>query len=495
MVSMKRRAFLQSSFFASGALLFSHRSLAQSVQGSSLATSSVGLAIHAATPIGHAIETNFTGLSYEQSQLANPDFFSLKNPQLIGFFRRLGSQGVLRIGGNTSEYCFWNRNATPNAAADHLDAGPDKSDHKIKHRTITPEAIDHLSDFLQATGWSLIYGLNLGYGKPENAADEAAYVMEKVGPDRLLAFQIGNEVDLFSHNGIRSSDYNFNEYAAEWHKFYKAVRRRVPNAPFAGPDTAYNINWVKSFAQRFRHDVIFTSSHYYAEGPPTNPAMTIERLLGPNHELMLESAAIGEIKAQTGLPFRLTECNSCYDGGKWGVSDTFASALWAADLMFEQAAAGAIGINFHGGGYGAYTPIAGSPEAGYVARPEYYGMLLFAAAGPGQLVQTTLSGADSMPLLSTYALRGADGRMRIVLINKEIHQDANLTLSGVASASGKVLRLEAPHVGDTTDITFGGAPVGEKGEWSPLRQEHLEAANGQFQLHLPKASAVLIEFA
>lgn len=475
-------------------MLLSRSGLAQSASWPTSPAAQVSLAVQATTTVGN-IPANFTGLSYESAQLANPDFFSVKNPQLMGFMRRLGSQGVLRIGGNTSEFCSWDRNATPNADADQLNAGPDKGGHDIKRRVITAKAIDNLAEFLRETGWSLIYGLNLGHGKPKEAADEAAYVMEKVGRDHLLAFQIGNEVDLFSHNGIRASDYNFDQYAAEWHSFYKAIRHRVPDAPFAGPDTAYNLKWVLAFAERFRHDVIFTSSHYYAEGPPTNPGMTIERLLGPNHELTMESAAIAEIKAKSGLPFRLTECNSCYDGGKWGVSDTFASALWAADLMFEQAAAGAIGINFHGGGYGAYTPIAGSPEAGYIARPEYYGLLLFGVAGPGQLVQTTLGGADALPLLSTYALRGTDGRMRVVLINKEIHQDAKVTLTGVSSASGRVLRLEAPHVGDTTDVTFGGAPVGENGDWSPLVEEHLVAKDGQFHLHLPKATAVLIEFA
>ena len=39
---------------------------------------------------------------------------------------------------------------------------------------ITPEAIDQLAGFLDAAGWSLIYGLNLGTGTPQRAAEEAA---------------------------------------------------------------------------------------------------------------------------------------------------------------------------------------------------------------------------------------------------------------------------------------------------------------------------------
>lgn len=61
---------------------------------------------------------------------------------------------------------------------------------------ITPEAIDNLYDFLVATDWRCIYGLNLGYGTPQTDLAEATYVYNKLGP-RLACFQIGNEVNLF----------------------------------------------------------------------------------------------------------------------------------------------------------------------------------------------------------------------------------------------------------------------------------------------------------
>jgi hypothetical protein len=51
-----------------------------------------------------AMPVDFTGLSYEAAQLANPSFFSAENKALIEMFRRLGPQGVLRIGGGTSEF-------------------------------------------------------------------------------------------------------------------------------------------------------------------------------------------------------------------------------------------------------------------------------------------------------------------------------------------------------------------------------------------------------
>jgi len=44
---------------------------------------------------------------------------------------------------------------------------------------IRPEAIDALIEFVRASGWRLIYGLNFGNSTPQRAADEAAYVCRK----------------------------------------------------------------------------------------------------------------------------------------------------------------------------------------------------------------------------------------------------------------------------------------------------------------------------
>lgn len=457
------------------------------------ASVAVDLAIDTSA-LGHVIKRNFTGLSYEQNQLGNPDFFSGTNTQLAGLMQTLGKHGVLRIGGNTSEYTFWNRNAKPTQADMTLIGGPDKGHHAPANVTITPDAVRNLRDFLDRTGWTLIYGLNLGKGTPEKAADEAAFVMETIGRDKLVAFQMGNEPDLFNRNGLRPSTWGVDDYMNDWERFFKAVRARVPNAPFAGPDTAGKVSWMMPFAQRFKQDIEFISSHYYAEGPPTNPAMTIERLLKPSPKLENEIAAYHQAQQATGLPFRMTETNSCYQGGKRGVSNTFASALWAGDYMYQLAAAGSLGINFHGGGYGWYTPIAGTPKAGFLARPEYYGMLLFAQAGPGRLVSAKLSGAENAPLLTAYALRGEDGHLRVALFNKNLDKDVTVSISGSNGLNASAMRLEAPQADDATDVTFGGSIVGVDGRWLPLVEERVRSRNGLFMVRLKKASGALVTF-
>jgi hypothetical protein len=88
---------------------------------------------------------------------------------------------------------------------------------------------------------------------------------------------------------------------------------------------------------------------------------------------------------RAGLVFRVDETNSVACGGKRGVSDTFASALWAVDALFSFARAGVDGVNIHvfpGAHYSLFQfGRAGENWTALVHR-EYYGLLLFARAAP-----------------------------------------------------------------------------------------------------------------
>lgn len=501
---MNRRNFIRLSAAASAAIFHHPFSFAETNPDTS-----IRLTLRP-DRLGNKIGDDFTGLSYESAQLGNPHFFSGDNTQLAGFMRRLGTSGVLRIGGNTSEYSHWTPNpadksAMPNPeslrtgdkanpAAFAMAVGPDTGHKAPAPVSITPQAIRNLREFLDACGWKLIYGLNMGTGTAENAADEAAHVMDTAG-SKLIAFQLCNEPDLFFRNGIRKADYDFNQFAAEWQHFYQIIRARLPNAPFAGPDTAYNNEWLVPFAKQFKREAVFLSQHYYSEGPPTDPSMTIERLLRPNPKLQDEFNGMKATMQESGLPFRLAETNSCYQGGKQGVSDTFASALWSADLMYQLASAGGMGINFHGGGYGWYTPIAGTQEDGFLTRPIYYGMLLFAQAGAGQLVESKLDPPDRAALLTAYGLRSNTGAIKVAAFNKNTDRGVRLTVdAGQRALRAIALRLHAPRVDDTTDTTFGGSPVGAAGAWSAMRKETLDVENGAAIIELPAASAALITF-
>ena len=223
--------------------------------------------------------------------------------------------------------------------------------------------------------------------------------------------------------------------------------------------------------------------------------MTIERLLRPNPALAREFEGMAQTRQDSGLPFRLAETNSCYRGGKSGVSDTFASALWGCDLMYQLAAAGGVGINFHGGGYGWYTPIAGTVASGFTARPIFHGMLLFAEAGPGYLIDAQLDNQDGAPLLNAYGVVNYDSTVRAVVFNKHADRAIHLTIeSGGTAEQARALRLSAPRLDDTQDVTLGCNPVGASGAWEPAHLETLAIHDGAAALELPAGSAALVTF-
>ncbi len=144
---------------------------------------------------GPHMPEDYVGLSYEVQQLLDPTFFSLQNAGLIREFKALSAHGVLRLGGNTSEFEWWK--PTPDAKEpEYQQTREVAGEPKAQYYPVTAEAVRNLASFLRATGWTCLYGIGMGTNTPERAAAEAEYVAKTLG-DSLQYFQIGNEVDLF----------------------------------------------------------------------------------------------------------------------------------------------------------------------------------------------------------------------------------------------------------------------------------------------------------
>jgi len=469
----------------------------------------VALDIDPDRPIG-TIPADMMGLSYESTQLGEPDVFSPANADLVGQFKTLSPRGSLRLGGNTSEYTYFQADASVRSPV-WLPAPTQPAELT----PITPLALHNLRGFLDATGWTCIYGLNLGTGTPERAAAEAHAVAQILGPT-LDYFQIGNEANNYIRYRLRPASWDPSAYLAEWFAFAQAIIASVPDAKLAGPDMYADRAWVARFAERAQRELgshlVALTDHYYAEGPPTSPQATIENLL---HDTQVDDslAVMSEVGAALRLPYRMTEVNSCYQGGKPGVSDTLGSALWAANLTLRLAATGFVGVNFHGGSArqikaslggtlpgdavaksGAadayYSPIVGTPEMGYRTRPIFAGMMLAA-----RMAGTTLV-ASRFRLLETdllaYAAAARD-RTHAVVLN--VGRETRTVSIGVGTPvrSATALRLTGPRVDATSGVRFGATDVGANGDWSPGPGEPLRRApDERWLLTVPPTSAALV---
>jgi hypothetical protein len=437
---------------------------------------------------------DFSGLSYESAQLGHPDFFSAQNTALIGIFKTLSPNGVLRIGGNTGEYTTWSpndedaaKNQTPHAI------GPDAGTAAKTASIITPIAIRNLNDFIAkvGTGWKIIYGLNLWHGTAENAAAEAAYVSKTLG-SKLICFQIGNEPD-YDHDAGSKDHWTFDHYWERWQTFQAAVKQAVPSAHFAGPDVTQNgYSWVTMLAAK-HPDIDFLTSHYYAEGPPANPKMTLEYLLKRGNDPATNEIAIVQAATKVlGKGFRMSEGNTCFHGGKPLVSDTLASALWGADYMLQVAQAGYLGVNLHGGGNGLYTPIAGDTTEGFKARPVCYGMLLAQHFAGSTFVQSTLSAQTDPQNVTAFAAKSARG-WKLAIFNKAA-APVNVKVNGLpAFKDGAIQWLQAPTIDSHDGVTLGGSIVGSAGQFSPKTQASIKFTHGSGTLQLPAYTAAYIE--
>ncbi|MBV9341451.1 MAG: hypothetical protein JO159_11260 [Acidobacteria bacterium] len=426
------------------------------------------------------IPADFIGLGYEISSVARQGLLSAQNTSYVQLVRTLGKRGVIRVGGNTSDY------------ASYSAAGPAVS--SPKGSVINQAVLDNLGTFLHATGWRLIWGLNLGSGTQENAIEEAKAVQAAVR-DHLLAFEIGNEPDLFSRpGGHRQYGYDYEAYLREYRAWRDALQKAIPGIPLAGPDAAVATDWVVRFAREEGQHIKLLTHHYYREGQ--NPSSSIQKLLATDPKLYPTLAKLSRASQVSGVPYRICEMNSYSGGGKPGVSDTFAAALWVLDFMFAVAAENCAGVNLETGvnqlGFiSSYSPI-GDEHGHYRPTPEYYGMLAFAQSAVGRVIDSSIGPGTGN--IKVYASQAGDDRIIVTVINKEPSSNVKLVVDAGAFPvrSGCIARLSGPSLESKSGVSLGGAEVSSAGSWKPARTEPIGAAPRELRIRVPAASAVML---
>lgn len=423
-------------------------------------------------PTAARLDSRFAGLSYETTKLAVPMFTGTNTP-LIQLFGLLGP-AVLRIGANAVDRSSWN------GAVEDL-------------TPILPSHIDALADFVQATQWQVIYGVNLAQNTPANAADEAAYVAARLGPS-LLAWEIGNEPDLYRRHGYRPDDWNYEDYLDEWQDFHAAMSEASPGVAFSGPSTSYDLERnTLLFAHDAREHLALLTHHYY-RADRDDPSSTLALLLEPDPALVTELASLVQAASDAGIPWgvRLTEANSFYGGGLPGVSNAYGSALWVMDFLFTCALAGCTGVNLHGGNQGSYTPIADIDGAVVEPRPEFYGMVMFANAAQGLPLQGTVA-TDADVDFSAWGVQRDDGGLNAILINKDDRRTVGVHLAtGISANQFDPLWLQGTGLSSDSGYTLGDAEIGNDGSWVPQPRPPLTGSGGLLDVLLPPATAVLM---
>ena len=440
-----------------------------------------------ATKPGLTIPADFLGISYEKNALVEPHF-KAENTVFVNLHRNLGA-GTLRLGGNKVELTRWQADAS---------ASLDKATGLA---VIGRTTLDNFYGFLKATEWKCLHGINLAGNQPDSSAGEAAYAL-KVGGTSILAIELGNEPNLYTNHDLRKKGYDCPTYLPEAAAAIKVIRARNPGIILAGPATARRPDhWFEDAVAGLKGQLQIGTSHLYAlSGGSTNPKSanfpSIENLLLPAtmaKDVTMVDEHLAAAKA-AGMRYRLAEFNSVSNGGRTGVSDTFVSALWATDFLFSVAAHGADGVNFHcnlkPGSYSPMSTVKG--ETRYTVHPLYYAMLLFHDAGQGRLLPTKVKSTAN---LVAHATLDDSGKVRVVLVNKDLTQDVVATVQvGTRFRAGSVHRLTAPQASSKDGVTYANTVVAADGRWQrTLATEKAVAVhNGRAVVSLPPASALVL---
>ena len=469
---------------------------------------------------GPQMPLDFVGLSYEVQQLTDPNFFSAKNTGLVRAFKQLSRHGVLRLGGNTSEFGYW-KPTSDSPEPSHPSTREAEGEPKANYYPVTPEAVRNLAEFLRETGWTCLYGIGMGTNTPARAAEEAVFVADALGAT-LQYFQIGNEPDLFSRHLRDPQTWSSKTYLDEWLGLARAIMERVPRAKFGLPDETRNIQWLTEIAALWPSiqnppRVTTMTHHYYFGGPATNPEVNIPNLLKPATMAKVQDTAnvATAAAAKLGARVRMTEGNTCFRGGKPGVSDVFAAALWSADYSLLLASNNYSGMNLHGGtgksvansvgGFlpgdilleqqGAtpaeigthphpfYTPI-GTFGEDYILQPVAYGLQFAGLLSGGRLFKTTLTEKLQATGVNAtgYGAVLPGGKRSVVLLNKDLENDIAVVLEFRENGTVELEKLQA------TAIESRDAQITQPSR-SKLDRK------GEYRVALPHASGVRVTLA
>jgi hypothetical protein len=430
------------------------------------------------------IPPRFLGLSYEMSMLLPEDgrfYFDPNDQALINVFKTLGIKN-LRVGAN--------------AVDDPRIPVPQEKD------------IDVLFNFARAADVKVIYSFRLKNGDPAESARLAGYIGAH-DADALDCYSIGNEPNFYFKS--------FEAFFAQWKPHYDAILKAVPNAMFDGPSAngAYALNLAKALFAGGH--LAMASDHYYFLGSgragEKDPSATRARFLsnGLHGNYDGDYARVGAVLATQGVPYRIDEMNSCYNGGAKDSSDTYASALWSLDCTHWWASHHILGVNYHTGesvgrdgkfgppNYAAFLRQADGK--GFAMRPQAYGLLTFTQGAHGRPIGVKTEAAPAFNF-NAYAYRDKDGSVYVTLINKSYGEQAQTAAvsiqlpQGVVSKTWERMDLMQKHqdIAAKTDVKLGGASINPTGIWSGQWKKIKDRHSGAPTIQVAPASATILHF-
>ena len=447
-----------------------------------------------------AIPSSFLGLSTEYWTLPVDERHIALYSRVLSLLHVAGDGPfILRIGGDSSDHTFYDPRILklPSWAFD-----------------LTPVFVARTARIVRDLDLHVILDLNLITATPSLAvawAREAETVMPK---GSIIGYEVGNEPDLYSRAfwllategdkfaaRVLPKDITPSDYARDFRSYARALAQAAPHVPLYAPALAnpfIDVRWIKTLLAGSHPGLRVVTAHRYRYSacafPGTRQYPTIARLLSENATAGMARSlkpAI-ELARRAGLPFRLTEINSITCGGVAGVSNSFASALWAPDAFFELMKVGVAGVNLHARVFAINDPFT-FDRRGLLARPLLYGLSLFVRSlGPdARLVTAPLKSAPSLHM-KAWVVKMSRDTLHVLLLDKGPHS-VTVSLNLPASDRATVERLLAPSPRSRSGETLGGQRLDPNGNWRGRAVSGVVAPQGhRYLVTVPRYSAALV---
>ncbi|KAL7624158.1 hypothetical protein AAE478_005715 [Parahypoxylon ruwenzoriense] len=463
----------------------------------------------ASTPPGNIslpVDPSFAGFSIEPSNLfsftgaAEPNVFTFNLlSNLAGY---TGKPPHIRLGGNTQDYIAFQESQKGWKWTDnHLATGHGKS--KANSILIGPRFFETANRL--PNGTTVTWGLNLAYDQPDyidQIVATAKQALSRCPNLTITSFEIGNEPDLYSRNGFRTSEWGGKTYTKQWLERAAAVWEQVlkpsgyPSNFFEAGATASTIGTDFRIQDLVGYGIPapagndsatpFLSGwnqhdYYYFIGVSGYP-VTLEHLMELQTTEDQFTAWLEQVQqaAQTPYPYALREMGIVGPIGLAGVTDVFGAALWTLNFLLYASSVGVSSVGFHmtdNSNASAWQPVPMYDRPPHV-RPLYYGIAAFdQVIGPSCSAQVAQYGnitglpAGHENFVRAYSVYQQGHLASIVVVNSK-------TANASSSAHDKLtvqLKLPADLAGQTVFISYltsPGADASEDTTWNGVSFEH-----------------------
>ncbi|RPD77290.1 hypothetical protein L226DRAFT_505448 [Lentinus tigrinus ALCF2SS1-7] len=469
----------------------------------------IGVANGAAGMSGLSIpqKGNFYGFSIEMSVVeqvlgVNASFIQVPFLNLLATLADRGGSVRIRVGGNTQEAAALVDNLPNNAmiAKDKPIAGGSSRTAQTPTLEYTDELLYLLSNISSLVNAK--WYLGIPFNDTTHLRLQIAEAADSILGDNVLGYQVGNEPDLYASHERRPADYDPQDYFDEFgimvngiHDDKKITRTGNLVAPSLQGTWSPEDLWSTGYLDAYGSSINILAMEHYPDqncaaefpdggfGPIKNPQDVFPNYLthASGQNLVKPYLNTAGIAQQLGKEFMMFETNTASCGGFPGVSDSFASALWAVDYGLQMAYSNFTGALLHVGGQNvSYNPFTAPPTNLSLFEKWTIGPIMYSTLFVAEALGTTntsrvvdLFANSANEFTPAYAIYEHDTLSRIALINFMQEQSGAGAYSATISVGGeafgesnsvpsqvKVKYLLAPSVSEKEQITWANQTFG-----------------------------------